>query len=74
MFYKPQNLKSLTVNLVLGLFKQCFRVQILLLFGRTNPLSGINWITLDQRFRNQTHRPKFEKPLPGRASEGLWNL
>ena len=28
MFKKPQNLKGLTVNLVLGLFTQCSRVQI----------------------------------------------
>ena len=27
MLIKPQNLKGLTVNLVLGLFKQCSRVQ-----------------------------------------------
>ena len=32
MFKKPQNLKGLTVNLVLGLFKQCSWVQICLLF------------------------------------------
>ena len=37
MFKKPQNLKGLTVSLVLGLFKQCSRVQIFLLFCRTNP-------------------------------------
>ena len=37
MFKKPQNLKGLTVNLVLGLFKQRSRVQIFLLFCRTNP-------------------------------------
>ena len=30
MFKKPQNLKGLTVNLVLGLFKQCSHVQIFL--------------------------------------------
>ena len=33
MFKKSQNLKALTVNLVLGLFKQCSRVQNFLLFG-----------------------------------------
>ena len=32
MFKKPQNLKGLTVNLVLGHFKQCSRVEIFLLF------------------------------------------
>ena len=37
MFKKPQNLKGLTVNLILGLFKQCSRTQIFLLFCRTNP-------------------------------------
>ena len=35
MFKKPQNLKGLTVNLVQGLFKQCSRVQIFLLFCKT---------------------------------------
>ena len=30
MLKNPQNLKGLTVNLVLGLFKQCSRVQIFL--------------------------------------------
>ena len=28
MFKKPQNWKGLTVNLILGLLKQCSRVQI----------------------------------------------
>ena len=28
MFKKPQNLKGLTMNLVLGLFKQCSCIQI----------------------------------------------
>ena len=37
MFKKPQNFKGLTVNLVQGLFKQCFRVQIFLLFCGMNP-------------------------------------
>ena len=32
MFKKPQNLKGLTVNLTLGVFKQCSRVQISFLF------------------------------------------
>ena len=32
MFKKPQTLKGLTVNLTLGLFKQCSRVQIFLVF------------------------------------------
>ena len=32
MIKKPQNLKGLTVNLILGFFKQCCRVQIFLLF------------------------------------------
>ena len=32
MLKKPQNLKGLTVNLVLGLFKQCSRVQIFFAF------------------------------------------
>ena len=36
MFKKHQNFKGLTVNLILGLFKQRSRVQILL-FCRTNP-------------------------------------
>ena len=36
MFKKPQNLKGLTVNLVLGLFKERSRVQIFFAFFRTN--------------------------------------
>ena len=36
MFKKTQNLKGLTVNLVLGLFKQCSRVQMFLLFVERN--------------------------------------
>ena len=32
MFEKPQNLKGLTVNLVLGLFKRCSYVQIFFFF------------------------------------------
>ena len=36
MFKNPQNLNGLTVNLVLDLIKQCSRVQILLVFGKTN--------------------------------------
>ena len=32
MFRKPQNLKGLAVNLVIGMFKQCSRVQIVSLF------------------------------------------
>ena len=32
MFKKPQNLRGLNVNLVLGLFKQCSRVQIFFAF------------------------------------------
>ena len=36
-FKKPQNLKGLTMNLVLVLFKQCSHVQICLLFCRTKP-------------------------------------
>ena len=32
MFKKPQNLKGLIVNLVLGLFKQCSHVQIFFCF------------------------------------------
>ena len=39
MFKKPQNffLKGLTVNLVLGLLKQCFHVLIFFAFCGTNP-------------------------------------
>ena len=32
MFKNPKNLKGLTVNLVLGLFKQCSRVQVFFAF------------------------------------------
>ena len=32
MFKKPQNLKGFTMNLTLGLFKQCFRVQVFFIF------------------------------------------
>ena len=32
MFKNPQNLKGLTVNLVLGLFKQCSHIQMFLFF------------------------------------------
>ena len=32
MFKKPQNKKGLTVNLVLGLFEQCSRIQIFFAF------------------------------------------
>ena len=32
MFKKHQNLKGLTVNLTLGVFKQCSRVQIFYFF------------------------------------------
>ena len=32
MFKKPQNFKGLTVNLVLGHFKQCSSIQIFCLF------------------------------------------
>ena len=52
MFKKPQNLKDLTVNLVLGHFKQCSRIQILLLFCRMNPYGfyGINLNTLKFKY------------------------
>ena len=33
MFIKPQNLKDLTLNFVLGLFKQCSRFQIFFVEG-----------------------------------------
>ena len=36
MFKKKQNLKGLTVNLVLGLSEQCSRVQIFLFFVEWN--------------------------------------
>ena len=42
MFKKPQNLKGLTVNLVLGLFKQCSRVQIFFAFF----VERVLWIAL----------------------------
>ena len=37
MFKEPQNLKGLTVNLVVGPFRQCSRVQIFMPFCRTKP-------------------------------------
>ena len=41
MFKKQQNLKGLTVNLVIGLFKQCSRVQIFcLFFVERNPMDS----------------------------------
>ena len=47
MLKKPQNLKGLTVNLVLGLFKQCSRVQIFFAFLRNELIAltfyGINF-------------------------------
>ena len=55
MFKKPQNLKGLTVNLVQGLFKQCSRVQIFLLFVERNLMdsSYILW----NKF--QDYQPRF---------------
>ena len=40
MFKKTQNLKSLTVNLVQDLFKQCSHVQIFWLFVERNLMDG----------------------------------
>ena len=42
MFKKPQNLKDLTVNLVLVLFKQCSHVQIFYFF--------VEWILMDSSY------------------------
>ena len=44
MFNKKQNLKGLTVNLVQGLFKQYFHVQIFLLFFVEEHLMDICYI------------------------------
>ena len=44
MFKKPQNFKGLTVNLVIGLFKQCSRVQMFLLFSKTNLYGRCSYI------------------------------
>ena len=51
MFKNPQNLKGLTVNLVQGLFKQCSRVQIFLLFCRTKPYMDSSY-TLWNKFQD----------------------
>ena len=42
MFRKPQNLNSLRMNLVLGLFKQCSRVQTSFAFLQNESL----WVAL----------------------------
>ena len=42
MFKKTQNLKGLTLNLVLGIFKQCPRVQILFSFLNENLWIGLS--------------------------------
>ena len=67
MFKKPQNLKGLTVNLVLGLFKQCSCVQILfILFVDRIPMdsSYILW------YKFQDYQLKFI--LPNHLSVTDW--
>ena len=55
MLKKPHNLKGLTVNLVLGLFKQLFRVQIVLL--------SVEQILMDSSYilgnKFQDYQPRF---------------
>ena len=55
MVKKTQNLKGLTVNLVQGLFKQCFQVQIFVAFVERNLMdsSYILW----NKF--QDYQPRF---------------
>ena len=46
MFKKSQHLKGLTVNLVLGLFEQCSRIEIHIgFFYRTNPYGYLSHLT-----------------------------
>ena len=63
MFKTPQDLKSLTVNLTLGLFKQCSRVQIFCFFVERILMdsSYILW----NKFQDYQVRFYFNKPFFG---------
>ena len=60
MFKKPQNLNSLRMNLVLGLFKQCSRVQTSFAFFVEQIIMGSSYI-LWNKFQDYQLRFIFNK-------------